>query len=118
MGAETWVAWAENDDGSRYPVEVRHAVELDRGEEFDNGPGIYRELGTLPMGTVINEDGLAIIMGKQCRESIKRAVARGELPQPVKIMGQNCWTVGAIIRHIEERLDSEGRRMIRLKPSA
>jgi hypothetical protein len=82
------------------------------------GPGIYLELGKLPPATVISEDGLAGIMGKRCRESIKRAVARGELPQPVKIMGQNCWTVGSIVKHLEDRLEAEGRKVARLRPSA
>jgi hypothetical protein len=87
-------------------------------ESDDVGPGIYLELGKLPASTVITEDGLAGIMGKTCRESIKRAVARGELPAPVKIMGKNCWTVGVIVKHLEDRLDSEARKVARLRPSA
>lgn len=45
-------------------------------------------------------------------------MGRGELPQPVKIMGQNCWTVGAIVKHLEGRLEAEGRKVARLRPSA
>jgi len=84
----------------------------------DAEPGIYIELGKLPAATVITEDGLAGILGKTCRESIKRAVARGELPQPVKIMGKNVWTVGAVVKHLEDRLDSEARKVARLRPGA
>jgi len=86
--------------------------------DAEAGPGIYLELGKLPPSTVITEDGLAGIMGKICRESIKRAVGRGELPQPVKIMGKNVWTVGAIVKHLEDRLESEARKVARLRPSA
>ena len=82
------------------------------------GPGIYRDLGSLPPSTVITEDGLAEIMGKDCRESIKRAVERGELPRPVKIMGKNCWTCRAIVQHLEDRLASEARKIARLRPNA
>jgi hypothetical protein len=77
-------------------------------------PGIITELGSLPPATLLTEDGLAGVMGKACRESIKRAVARGELPPPVKIMGKNAWTVGSIVRHIEERLESERNKVSRL----
>lgn len=87
-------------------------------EDMTPGLGVYRELGTLPPATVITEDGLAAIMGKRCRESIKRAVGRGELPQPVKIMGANCWTVGAVVKHLEGRLEAEARKVARLRPSA
>ena len=87
-------------------------------EADESGPGIYLELGKLPSATVITEDGLAGIMGKACRESIKRAIVRGELPPPIKIMGKNCWTVGAIVRHIEERLEAEARKVARLRPNA
>lgn len=87
-------------------------------ESEDVGPGIYLELGKLPASTVINEDGLADILGKTCRESIKRAVGRGELPAPVKVMGKNCWTVGVIVKHLEDRLETEARKVARLRPSA
>ena len=49
-------------------------------------------------------------MGRACRETIKRAVERGELPRPVRLMGKNTWTAGAIVRHLEARLEAEARR--------
>jgi len=80
------------------------------------GPGIFIALGNLAPATVVTEDGLAGILGKQCRESIKRAVDRGELPPPVKLMGKNCWTVGVIVQHFEARLEAEARKITRLRP--
>jgi len=112
-----WIAWAENSDGSQDILDVKEDWEMDAGETRE-GVGVYRDLGSLPANTVVSEDGLAGILGKRCRESIKRAVERGELPRPVKVMGQNCWTVGAIVKHLEERLETEGRKMARLRPSA
>jgi len=86
----------------------------DTGESQD-GSGVYAGLGSLPSATVIDEDGLAALFGKACRESVKRAVERGELPPPIKIMGKNAWTVGYLIRFFESRLEAESRKYARLR---
>jgi hypothetical protein len=77
-------------------------------------PGVFSNLGGLPMGALITEIGLARLLGK-CAASIKAAVERGELPRPVRLMGKNTWTVGAIIRHHEARLEAESKKFGRLK---
>ena len=79
-------------------------------------PGVFPKLGALPPSTPVTEDGLAQLLGKSCRETIKRAVARGELPPPVRLMGKNTWTVGAIIQHLEDRLKDTARRFSRMRP--
>lgn len=68
-------------------------------------PGIVRQLGDLPDGTIINEEALAKMFDR-CQVSIKRAIQRGELPAPVKLLGMPVWTVGKLLNHINERLDS------------
>lgn len=66
-------------------------------------PGIVAILGELGPGALVTEKGLAGLLG--CHPvSVGRAVKRGELPVPVKMFGKRTWTVGAIVRHIEERL--------------
>ncbi len=45
-------------------------------------PGIVRQLGDLPDGTIINEEALAKMFDR-CQVSIKRAIQRGELPAPL-----------------------------------
>ena len=77
--------------------------------------GICVEIGAVPPGAIVTEDGLARMLGK-CRASIKAAVERGELPRPVRLMGKNTWTAGAIVRHHETRLEAEARRNARLRP--
>ncbi|MEI6232914.1 MAG: hypothetical protein WCT04_07675 [Planctomycetota bacterium] len=77
-------------------------------------PGVFAQIGALPSGALVTEDGLASIMGK-CKASIKAAVIRGELPRPSRLMGKNTWTAGAIIRHHESRLEAEAKRF-RFKP--
>ena len=95
------------------------AVEVSTAPEAEAdlpGPGIYRELGALPPATVITENGLAALLNKKCIESVKRAVARGELPPPVKIAGKNCWTAGCVVKYIEDRLQAEARKYARCRP--
>ena len=69
---------------------------------------VCTELGRLNDGTIVSEGGLARIFGKH-PISIKRAVERGELPPPTKLMGKPVWTVGSIRQHIEQRLEIEAR---------
>lgn len=79
----------------------------------DNGAvdpeGVLTLLGRLPPGTLITEEALARLVSK-CTKSIKRAVHRGELPPSVKVMGKPSWTVGSILRHIEERLQRAAKQ--------
>jgi hypothetical protein len=75
--------------------------------------GIVSELGKLGSGAVISEQALARIFHRH-PVSIKRAVARGELPPPTRLLGGPVWTVGALIRHIEERLAKAQREQEKL----
>ena len=70
-----------------------------------SGQGICAELGALPQGALITERGLAGLLGR-AKRSVRRAVGRGELPPPVRILGELRWTVGTILRHIEKRLEN------------
>lgn len=72
------------------------------------GQGICAEFGTLPQGALITEKGLAALLGRAAK-SIRRAVRRGELPPPVRILGELRWTVGTILRHIEKSLENAAR---------
>jgi len=84
--------------------------------------GIVRELGELPPGAIVEEEALARMFGRHS-VSVKRAVERGELPPPVRMFGKPCWTVGAILAHVEARLEDTKReaekdadRIARLSP--
>lgn len=88
-------------------------LSTDQGElvvdDSESAKDIIAELSSLPPGTLITEAGLARIWGK-CRDSIRSAVERGELPPSVRIMGKPTWTSGSIIRHIEGLLEAEARK--------
>lgn len=81
------------------------AHEVGTGADKD----VIAELAALPAGSLVTEAGLARIWGK-CRDSIRSAVERGELPPSVRVMGKPTWTTGVIIRHIEGLLESEAKK--------
>jgi predicted DNA-binding transcriptional regulator AlpA len=83
------------------------AMSSNKGNE-NNGVGICVEIGALPSGAIVTEKGLAGMLGKS-QDSIKRAVERGELPPPVRLMGKPTWTAGSVVRHIEKRLEEAAR---------
>lgn len=67
-------------------------------------PGIFSEIGALPPGAIVTEDALANLFQRH-PASIKRAVSRGELPAPARLLGGNAWTAGAIVKHVEKRME-------------
>jgi hypothetical protein len=90
--------------------------------EAEGSGGIVRELGDLPPGAIVEEEALARMFGRHA-VSVKRAVERGELPPPVRMFGKPCWTAGAVLAHVEARLEAakreaeqEAARIARLSP--
>ena len=79
-------------------VDTNHLV-----DENKESLGLVAELGNLNPKSVIFESGLAKMFGRHAT-SVKRAVERGELPQPTRLFGQNAWTVEVITDHITTRL--------------
>jgi predicted DNA-binding transcriptional regulator AlpA len=71
-----------------------------------------------PPETIITLREVAQVF-KKSPQSIKRAVQRGELPPPVKFLGMDSWTVGAILKFLDSRLEmakvEETNNQIRLK---
>jgi len=68
--------------------------------------GLITELGELAPGSVIDQGELARIFHRH-PTSIQRAIERGELPPPVRLLGKPRWTVGFLLTHLEKRLDTE-----------
>lgn len=89
------------------PVEVGNLP--DQGEL----PGIVAALGELGQGAIITEAGVACLFNRH-PASVKRAVQRGELPPPCRLFGGNAWTAGALVRHIEKRLEEAAKEQERL----
>jgi hypothetical protein len=81
--------------------------------ETQEGIGIIREFGDLAADTVLDEAALAKVFGRH-RVSIKRAVERGELPPPVRLLGCPVWTIQAIRDHMAHRLEQAKREAERM----
>ena len=77
-------------------------------------PGIIAELGDLPPDTVVTEVRLAQWLNR-CIRAVRRAVQRGELPPPSRLCGTNVWTVGALVDHINARLDEALKERARVQ---
>ena len=70
--------------------------------------GVVRAIGDLPPGAVLTTEGLADIFG--CHVcTIRRAVRRGELPEPMRFMGGSTWLAGKIVEHLEARQEAAAR---------
>lgn len=86
--------------------------ELPEGESGDESlaDGAFVDLARLPEATVVTLGELARLLGKH-PVSIKRAVDRGELPEPVRLMGKPIWTVRVLVEFIEKRLRDSSASM-------
>ena len=80
-------------------------TDAEQQQEPNEIPGVVRALGDLPADAVVSEKGLAGIFHRHT-VSIKRAVQRGELPPPTRLLGEPVWTVIAIRHHLEKRLET------------
>jgi hypothetical protein len=83
-------------------------IDIENLADGNNLLGIIAVLGDLKSGAIITEEGVARVFNRHVA-SVKRAVQRGELPPPTRLFGQNVWTVGILIRHIEGRLDQAAK---------
>ena len=83
-------------------------IDIENLADGNNLLGIIAVLGELKPGAIITEEGVARLFNRHVA-SVKRAVQRGELPPSTRLFGQNVWTVGILIRHIERRLDQAAK---------
>ncbi len=106
----------ESDDMDRTPAQETAEDAVDNGATADSTdlPGVIAAFGELGAEAVIFEEGVAHLFHRHV-SSVKRAVQRGELPPPTKLFGQGTWTVGAIVRHIEDRLAQAAKKRERLE---
>mgnify|MGYP001368255042 CR=1 FL=1 len=65
---------------------------------------IIRALAELPDTAIVSEKAIARIFDRHI-DSVRRAVQRDELPEPVRLFGQPSWTVRMLVQHLEARLE-------------
>jgi hypothetical protein len=73
---------------------------------------IMTALAVLPAQALVSEHALARLFQRDVT-SVKRAVARGELPPPVPLFGRNVWTAQALLEHISARLAAAAQEAAR-----
>ena len=66
---------------------------------------VVTALAELPPDAHLDAEALANILGR-CKKSIQRAVRRGELPPPIKLMGKHVWLVRTILEHMKTRQEA------------
>lgn len=74
--------------------------------------GVITGLAELPREAILNEAALARVFGVVPR-TIKRMVARYELPPPVLLASKRCWKVGTVLGWIDasiERTEKDAKR--------
>ena len=81
-------------------------------EQEGIGAGVVTALGELAPDAIVTETALARIFGRHA-VTIKRAVAKGELPPPVRLFGGPVWTAGAVLDHLRKRLDAAQKEVER-----
>ncbi|HEY3319903.1 MAG TPA: hypothetical protein VGP72_05440 [Planctomycetota bacterium] len=87
-------------------------VEQKQGEVFgpQAKPGlVVTGLAEMSRHALIDERALALSFAVTPR-TIRRMVARHELPPPVRMAGRATWLAGKVIEHIEARAERAARK--------
>ncbi len=78
------------------------------------GTGIITGFAELPRDAIIDEAAVAKAFGVVTR-TIKRMVARYELPPPILLASKRCWKAGAILDWLNdniERAEKDAKRQM------
>ena len=85
----------ESDDVPSAPVNTR--------------PKLITGLAEMPAKALIDEDALAGVLGVSKR-TVRRMVARFELPPPIALAGRATWISGYVLAHIVARAERAARK--------
>ena len=81
-----------------------------QGEGFDYGTVL---LGAFDPADIITLPTLARLFSRHS-ETVKRAIAKRELPEPIRLFGTLCWTQRVLVEHLERRLALAAKERERL----
>lgn len=77
--------------------------------ERTDAPGrTITALATMPEKTLLDECALADALCLSKR-TVRRMVARNELPPPFRFAGKSTWLTGKVLAHIEARAERQAR---------
>ena len=89
-------------------VAAEEAVVHD-GAPSANASRVVTALAELPAKTLLDETALAATLGV-AKRTIRRMVARFELPPPVPLAGRSTWIADRVVAHIEARAERAARK--------
>ena len=72
-------------------------------------PLITTELAQYPADTLLDERALAAALGASPR-TVRRMVARAELPSGFRLGGRTVWLVGTVLKYLEDRAGNAAAR--------
>ena len=72
-------------------------------------PKLIVGLAQLPAKALLDEDALAGVLSVSKR-TIRRMVARFELPPPIALAGRSTWIADRVLAHIEARAERAARK--------
>jgi hypothetical protein len=97
-----WLVVEDTAEGQRV-VEAYTDAELNAMQASNASPsGVCIDLATMPVNAQLDMHALAKIF-KRSKKSIQRAIRRGDLPKPFRMMGKCVWLAGVIIDHFVEK---------------
>ncbi|MCK6474048.1 MAG: hypothetical protein L6R28_20190 [Planctomycetes bacterium] len=76
--------------------------------EVPVGQDVISSLVALPPKALVTEAGLAKAFGVTTR-TVRRMVARGELPPPIRLTGKSTWIAERILAHLDARAECAAR---------
>src|SRR4051812_9724729 len=106
------------DDAMKEEIVVSNPEALDVSSHEEQGcdsegPGepakIITRLAELPAKALLDEQAVADIFGV-AKRTVRRMVARFELPPPVLLAGRSTWIAERIIAHVEARAERAARK--------
>jgi predicted DNA-binding transcriptional regulator AlpA len=72
---------------------------------------VITTLAELPPDALVFLPAVAAYLHRHPK-SVRHAVARGELPPPIRLMRRSAWTAGAIVQHLQRRQAEAAQRRV------
>ena len=88
-------------------VPENETAKQNEGRKSDQGKIITR-LQEMPSSALVDEAALAHTLGVSKR-TVRRMVARYELPPPVRLAGRSTWQAGKVVSWFEQRAERLAR---------
>ena len=76
--------------------------------ERESSPLVLTQLAEYAPGTLLSQSALADALGVSPR-TLRRLVARGEVPQGIRLGGRKVWLAETVFKYLSERAERQAR---------